>query len=149
MKIVTCLMTLFFLIISISALAQDDYDIKDINDILRTNSVKKIDKPYHAPPPAFYQYVPDEIVIKLKEDIKLEELRYEAEQIVTGCVSLDELYKRYEVKYIKREFPDPPERDLTQLTDELRKYYIVKFSAQYDIKEVCERWGSTLPWYNP
>jgi hypothetical protein len=70
MKLVTCLFTFLFLVMAISVTAQDSYDITNISDFIRAKDVKTIEKPYHTPPPAFYQYVPDEMVIKLKENIK-------------------------------------------------------------------------------
>ncbi|MBN1211204.1 MAG: S8 family serine peptidase [candidate division Zixibacteria bacterium] len=143
MKVVTCLFILFFLVSGVSVLAQDDYKITDISDFLRTNDVKEIVKPFHAPPPVFYQYVPDEIVIKLKEDIKPTEIGIEAEPVVTGCNSLDELNKKFQVKLIRREFPDPPARAVTRQSEELRKYYIIKFGGQYDLKEVCKAYLSS------
>ena len=136
MKKIVVLSISLFIVFSISVPAQDNFKTIVVDDIVKANEIRTIEKPYHDPPPAFYQYVPDEIVLKLKEEIKPTEVRYEANQVLTGCTSLDELNKRFGVKYLRQEFPALPIRTLSRQTDELRKYYIIKFDRWYQSARV-------------
>lgn len=107
---------------------------------------KKVYVPYRTPPPTVY-YVPNEMVLKLNNPLDAEALDNSADFVVTESPDLNELNKKYQVKQFVREFPDlsPLAADARALSDPdefgLSRYYLIKFDAQYELREVMNAYS--------
>jgi len=120
--------------LSSSALAQDD----KFTGLDNYQKLKRIE--FREPPPSLY-YVPNEIILKLEQvtaETEALTIRSEREVMLTGNTSLDELNKKYQVSKFAREFPDKKPQIVKAATDDLSRYYIIKFSEKFRLAEVLK-----------
>ena len=99
--------------------------------------------PFKKSPPSFY-YVPDHIILKLKSEISTTEESKLSTAALTGFESIDELNKKFKVEKFVREFPDIRAESNIHAEPNLRKYYIIKYSNEFEMKEVLEAYANDI-----
>jgi len=114
-----------------------------------SREVKTIYIPFQPPPPAMVQYmaqyVPDQVVVNFKVDLRETRTSRESGTVITGYPDLDELNKRFEVYSIFPEFPNVKARSLEPKIPDLSRYYILKFNGKNELKEVLKAYAEN-PW---
>lgn len=127
MKRAILLTTVIVLLISTSVPAGD------ADGISAVERAKKIYVPFRPPPPSMY-YVPNGMVLQLREEV--EEASFE--QDLAERTSLQDLNKKYGVTVFVKEFPEWPVSSLNTQAGDLSRYYVIRFSDKFALREVME-----------
>ncbi len=134
---------LLLLLISVAALALDNREISVFE-----KQYKAIYVPFQSPPPSMY-YVPNRMVLKLKQETAESKIVDEESKIVDGesidaerLENLEYLNKKYGVKAFVREFPESP-RALSRSSEvDLSRYYIVEFDKEHKLQDVMRAYSA-------
>ncbi|MCP4568281.1 MAG: S8 family serine peptidase [FCB group bacterium] len=120
-------------------------------DLISSDYTKKVYIPFKKPPPSMIYYVPNEMIVQLKEvpTTQITAVQKDKEIVyLTGRTSLDELNKKYAVTKFSRQFPDtePVDRAATvQPTDtpapDLTRHYVIKFGEKFRLEEVLKAYA--------
>ena len=110
---------------------------------LGTDGVQVIKVPFHDPPPPMFQYVPNQIVVKLSSDILKPSLNDQVGYITTGCPDLDDLNQKYGVKKFVREFPDTSPLQPAEVNTDLRRYYIIEFNSDINAQQIVRAFNNS------
>ncbi|MEZ5359993.1 MAG: PKD domain-containing protein [Candidatus Zixiibacteriota bacterium] len=105
--------------------------------------IKHVDSPPSIP--SFVGWVPDQIVVQLKETKTDVTLQATSEGFVgTGIESLDALANKYEVTKMQKQFVGAKPVVKNGKTFDLSRYFIVEFDPHADIDEVVEAYKNDL-----
>ncbi|UCD18173.1 MAG: S8 family serine peptidase, partial [Candidatus Zixiibacteriota bacterium] len=144
MKKTVLLVFLSLLILPFSGMAQSVNDLDGANSSTTDREEpKSLNIPFRLPPPAYIQYVPNEMVVLLETGINETSIDARTLTVVTGNDCLDELNKRYGVTVFKQEFPDPEPPVEFEAGPDLSRYYLLKFSEEYRLEEVLKAYESS------
>lgn len=141
MKRLTILILIAVFVLAGFAVAQDPKIIKN------EYGEKKIYLPFRKPPPSMY-YVPNEMVLKLKDNVETTIVATAREITCTGVPGLDELNKKFGVKKFVRQFPDIParireaEREIKTKEIDMSRYYVLDFDAKHKLEEVMKAYAN-------
>jgi subtilisin family serine protease len=107
-----------------------------------TSEARPITVPFHKPPPAFIQFVPNEMVLKVNAQVADFSSLNESNASATTCDELNHLNVKFKVKSFAREFPDPGVTTLASTARlDLSQYYVVKFGDEFELEEVMEAYA--------
>ncbi len=129
------ILTLVVLFALAATVVAQDYKYITSADDTKLRKIK-----FQEPPPSLW-YVPNEMIVQLKSDADEASnltIRSTQENVLTGNSELDDLNKKYRVTKFAREFPDAEREVAVRSAHDLSSYYCVKFSEEYELKEVLE-----------
>ncbi|UCE08146.1 MAG: S8 family serine peptidase, partial [bacterium] len=83
------------------------------------------------------EYVPGQIIVKLRGDIKTKTIQKKSDKLSTGIPSVDAKIAKWNIKEIKKIFPHktPP---TNPVIPDLSRIYQLNFSAEQDVMEIID-----------